>query len=436
MNSKTTRSLAAACAGALLLGACALAIVRDDRCTRLSRAVSAGYEAAFYKLVENVESIEVGLGKLLVAGQGAHASELAADIWQQSYALTENLSDLPLSEENREDMTAFANRLGEYCLAVVRGQGMGGSERANLEALLDACTAISDDVARMREGNTDGGFTGALPLAGMADGKGQYIDGMGAGGVEYPTLIYDGPFSEAAEGEAKALPEGEFDRAQAVLAAIAFIGEERIESIDSTGEELGDIPAWTFAVRLNNGGEQYLAITKRGGSVLWLLSGASPESAGLTLEEAEQYARAVLDAQGYTSMEAAYVGVSGSIALFSYVYRDIEDALYYPDMIKLQISLEDGTLVGFEAGNYIRSHTQRQMPELTASADDAMAQAGSLDNVEMRLCLIPTEGGERWCYQISGDYDGGEYYIYVDVTTGETLQVLKRVETEHGILTI
>lgn len=52
--------------------------------------------------------------------------------------------------------------------------------------------------------------------------------------MQYPTLIYDGAFSDARHlGEPKGLPEGTVTQDEAIAIARAFVGEDRVISAQS-----------------------------------------------------------------------------------------------------------------------------------------------------------------------------------------------------------
>ena len=50
-----------------------------------------------------------------------------------------------------------------------------------------------------------------------------------------------------------------------------------------------------------------------------------------------------------------------------------------------------------------------------------------------RLCLIPTDAGERLCYEFRGLYGGQVYLSYINAETGRQEDLLRVVEGETGL---
>ena len=88
---------AIACAVAVLavITACAQTVGNQ----RTERTLAALYDRAYYDLYTGLEDIQVKLDKLRLLPNGGASSELAADVWRQSYAVSLNLTTLPISPE-------------------------------------------------------------------------------------------------------------------------------------------------------------------------------------------------------------------------------------------------------------------------------------------------------------------------------------------------
>ena len=80
------------------------------------------------------------------------------------------------------------------------------------------------------------------------------------------------------------------------------------------------------------------------------------------------------------------------------------------------------------------NHTARGLltPELTE--EEARQYVSSrLKPDAARLCLIPTEAGEKLCYEFQGDYGGHTYLAYINAATGRQEELLKVVEGASGL---
>jgi len=46
--------------------------------------------------------------------------------------------------------------------------------------------------------------------------------------------------------------------------------------------------------------------------------------------------------------------------------------------------------------------------------------------------VIPTDAGERLCWEFRGTFSGETYYVYIDASTGEAAQILRISRTAQG----
>ena len=130
-------------------------------------------------------------------------------------------------------------------------------------------------------------------------------------------------------------------------------------------------------------------------------------------------------------MEPAYYQVNFGMVTFNFV--PVQDGVrLYPDLIKVQVSLETGQVVGVEANNYLRNHVQRDFSAARMEQEEAVALAPSLEISSTRLALIPHYSQEILCYELRGTADGQEYLVYLNAETGAAEEILQVVVEEEG----
>ena len=112
-----------------------------------------------------------------------------------------------------------------------------------------------------------------------------------------------------------------------------------------------------------------------------------------------------------------------------------DDVVLYPDLVKVQVSLRDGAIIGLEAGGYLRNHVEREFTLPALSEEEALARLGGrLTAEEARLCVIPENANEYLCYEIDAYDESGEYLIYIDAQTGAEREILEVISEENGTL--
>lgn len=252
-----------------------------------------------------------------------------------------------------------------------------------------------------------------------------------SGRIEYPTLIYDGPFSDTvSDNTPRGLGKRQIAQSEAAAIAREYLGEGALNA-ELTQECGGTIPAWGVKVETKDCTLQ-LAVTKQGGDVLWMF----PENANFSLkyglEECKKAAEDFLSAHGYGDMHLTFWQIYGGMATLS--YAAVQDGVVlYPDLIKVQVRMDTLEPVGLEARHYLTSHTQRENLTPFVSEQEARQMISDrLENVSSLLCVIPQNGYEYLCWEFTGEYRDNTYFVYIDAVTGQQRDIQRLVQTQFG----
>ena len=263
-----------------------------------------------------------------------------------------------------------------------------------------------------------------------ADAAARPLEGVSKD-IDYPTLIYDGPFSDVVSGGApRGLGAQAVDSAQALACARDFLGDCG-QDVALTQESGGTIPAWGVRAQ-GAAGVLQLAVTKQGGNVLWMFPESAQYEPSYGLEDCKQAAQAFFSAHGYGDMALTFWQVYAGMATLS--YAAVQDGvILYPDLIKVQVRMDTLAIVGLEARRYLSSHTQRSSLTPAVSQEEAQGAVSERLNVrQARLCVIPQNSRELLCWEFTGDYNGDTYYVYIDAQTGRQADIQKLVQSASG----
>lgn len=418
---------------------------------------TAMYTRAFTELCDNMNNLETAIGKLRVAASPAQYVLQLDDVWRLSGACVSLMSQIPSSHIDTADLNSFVVRLGDYAHGLtkkaVRGTPMTEEDQATLTELHAACVRINTELnERLAIGdvpvavitgegyyNSETGESGGTQGEGEGggEGSGQYKEQEGV--EEFPTLIYDGPFSESTEKqEARGLtgnPVNE-EEAHAIAAKAAGLAE-----LESQGTSDGTIPAYDFHGTYEDGREVDVSVTQTGGHILWLMSSATGGAEGVPEEsETERFRQAAeqyLTENGYENMRATYAQYYGGCALINFAATQ-EDVILYSDLVKIWVDRESCKVIGVDARNYLFSHIERELAEPSISMEEAEGMLSANLTVEDRaLALIPiTPQTERLCYEFKGTVGEEEYIVYINVQNGEEEQIFRIINTEDGQLVL
>lgn len=413
-----------------------------NRAQRSAQALEDAYAQRVLETQEHLQAIGLKLGKAPVATDVRTQVELLAGISRQADNVVSGLSALPLSHIAMSDTLKFCNQLSEYAmvlaLAVSAGQPLTEQQTTELSALESQCALLLGQFATARETMVaeslrltaqPGVFyaeaqAGQRPLEQVADPD---------NGMDYPSMIYDGAFSDARHyGTPKALGEERIDQIRALEIARAFVGEERVERVEAAPDSGGTLASYGVTLTLNDGVVLNAEVTRQGGKMLWMVPEHAAFTPALTLEECAEAAQGFLLDRGYGEMEANHYQVYDGLAVINFVAVQ-DGVLLYPDLVKVQIRMDTGEVVGLEANNYLMNHTRRTGLAPALSAQEALEKVSSrLEAGQARLCVIPYREGERLCYEVPGRYEEREYRVYIDALTGEETEVLMMVDSVGG----
>ncbi len=432
------------CLAVTLLVAVFLTINFGLQANAATQVVEDLYTQRLLESAEQLQAIGVKLGKLSVTTDPGMLCDLLTGISKQADGAVANLGALPLSHVAMGETVKFCNQLSDYALGLALTLAGGGElsqeQRDQLADMQSQCTllmgqfAIAQD-AIMAENlllrPQDNVYYQQAdmekrPLEKVADKD---------NGMEYPTMIYDGAFSDARHfGVPKALGTQPVDQVQAQELAVRFLGAGRVKEAQSAAETQGNIPAYGVSLTLTDNLQLTAEVTKTGGKLLWMVPEHASFTPKLTLEECAAAAQAFLEEHGYGPMEANHYQVYDGLAVINYVAVQ-DGVLLYPDLLKLQLRMDTGEVVGLEANNYLMNHASRENLQPTLTAPQAQSHVSKqLDVQGIRLCLIPYKGDERLCYEVAGTCQENEYRVYIDANTGEEAQVLLIIKTQEGVL--
>ena len=428
---------------AALVGACALLaaltvlIFKQAADVRsLNARLNAVYQKAFYETCELMEGMSSNLRKLLVTGSAQQEQILLSEIARQAQGAQDDLSQLPLGEGAVSATIKFVNQAGDFATSlagkIAGGGAVSDADYENIAALSETAGKLSaglgELLARYEAGEdvfagdmTETGSESLYPLTEPA--------------TSYPTLLYDGPFSDAAgQTEYRALAGLEtVDRAGAERALRAFLGTDAVTALQFEGESSIPVDCYEFSVTAN-GYNLSAGVTKSGAQMLYLLPNDDVREVSIPDEQAVSTARAFLTSRGYGQMQESYFSRYDGILTVN--FAAVQDGVVlYPDLVKVQVSLRDGAIIGLEAGGYLRNHVRREFALPALSEEEAVARLGGrLTAREARLCVIPENAEEYLCYEITAADASGEYLVYIDAQTGAEREILQVISDENGDL--
>ncbi|MBQ3488101.1 MAG: germination protein YpeB [Clostridia bacterium] len=393
-------------------------------------------ENLYHRIDDDLNDVDVSLSKLSAASSPRQSVLLLGDVWRATGSAGAAMGLLPLSHADSCDMSQFVTRCGDYAHAlmgrVLQGRALTEEDRKQLGDMRAACAQIRQ-------------------VAGEAIQSGDYVaaDNVDAGCYEqsqseaaiseYPTLIYDGPFSESAENRP---PQGEIG--ERITAQQAAERARRLFSDGTVAETVyvpGALPVYELSVQSASRGQVSLSLTEQGGELLSFMGAPTGDKNDPPSDEESEKLKAAalsfLQELGVEDPAAAYAQYYQGAAVLNFAPRQA-GVILYSDLVKVYMDRETGEVMGLDARNYRLNHRQRALPRPKLTEEEAGTYvSGELQVEHTDLALIPlTQQTEVLCYEFKATKDGTFYIVYVNALTGEEEQIFQVINSAEGDLVV
>ncbi|HWQ51864.1 MAG TPA: PepSY1/2 domain-containing protein [Terriglobales bacterium] len=378
----------------------------------------AATESAMGTLTRNLKEIETGLHQGVTMSSPKMVAAAATDIVAASASAKTAIDSVPQYEEDLYPLSRYIAQVGDYCKSLAGDTIKDGKLPAGAREMLQ-------NMLKVTEGLLD------CVTEAEADGTTQSVLAAASKAATYDKLYYDGAMSDHMLDPctyAGLYELEEVDMATAQQAAAEFLGVEPGQLSQSTTDN-GNLPTYGFEMD-----KIYIEVTKVGGIVARMVNGREVGEATIDPAQARANAAAFVKSAGYSDMtETEYATASGTVTVT--LCYETGEVLYYPDAIVIDVALDGGDIVGFDATKYLRCHTETRTPQkasILKSAGSKYAPEGYTMS-SSRYAVIASDGGiESNALELStasGDYN---YLYYIDSSSGDELSMSRVFDDDGG----
>lgn len=394
------------------------------------------YMKSFYEMVDNVNTLEVDLSKVVATNSVDSQRELLSGIYDACRLGVNNINVLPISNEKLTEINSLLNKTGGFAYSLLLSNYKGNTISA------EDFEQINSLYARVREMQYDlNEYMSKLQYdysilddvdfdSGDASEFSGGIVGVESSSSSVPSLIYDGPFSDSVlNKEIVGLPDIMYtlDQVEENLHKI-FTGF----AIYYTGDTVGKFETYNFDVKGDI--DLYVSVTKQGGFLLSITAFGNGGNLNLTKDDGVTLAETFASDVGLYDMHTVWYQRSGDI-LYVNLAPIVDHVIYYSDLIKVKVDLSLGLVVGWEGTNYATNHTDRNFSTSIGILDAENNLNPLLTIVERNLCIIPDRYvGEINAYEYICSWQDYTYYIYLDAETGREVNIMRVIDTSSGEL--
>lgn len=410
----------------------------------IKRDVQASRERALTQLGTYMDDIDLNLQKCIYSSSPSMLSEVASKLWRSSSSAKESLSEITDGNTQVSEVYRFLSQVGEYTLSLNEKLASGGKlteeETKNLKKLKEYSEALSQKVNYLIEEEENGGLNFEevkSTLQGERDEKlylATELNNVNQALEDYPTLIYDGPFSDHINSKKSQLLENLEDVTQdnAQEKAAKFLGVNK-EEIYFSNKTDSNLSTYTFY-----NSDTTVSVTQKGGLISYMLKSRYAGESTLEAKDAVKKARAFLEEKGYTKIKESYYSTVDGVCTVNFSYYE-DGVTYYTDLIKVSVALDNGEITGFDATGYIMNHKTRNIPAKTKYTLESGKKLlkDDLKVLSYKKTFIPTDyETENYVYEYHCRADDSrEILVYIDPLTGEEKNILILLYSDGGVLT-
>lgn len=442
---KTVRIISFALAACIIFGGTAYS--GYALANRYRTSLEYTYQRALSDLSDYIANLETTLAKGIYANTPPQQYGISAKLLRDAGAAKTALGQLPLSDVELDNVNKFISQVGDFAsylsTKLSKGETITQEEMDSLEKMGEYAKVLhldlSDIQARFDDGTMQIDQTAAVIGNLSQDTQNQeepYLNSgfheMNEGFTDYPTLIYDGPFSDHITRMTSKMLEGEgnVSEEEAKKAAVEFSGLAAGQ-LQAAEANAGNLPTFNFT------GDNYaISVTQAGGYVSYLLNSREIGEPTMEYGQAAAKAQEYLTRHGMDSMKESYYVTANGICTINYAYQQ-DGIVYYSDLVKVGVALDTGEVVSFNATGYLMNHIQRELPQDRISLEEARESVSPRLTIEKEgMAMIPTAGlHEVLCYEFQCSSETGDHVmVYINAQTGLEEQILILLMTDGGVL--
>lgn len=408
---------------ALLCGMSIAAVRETARANEMSLRYENSLKASLSAAIEDMRSLEGDLSKLMITSE--RQTEMLSAVALKSAGCANALARLPVVAKSAQNVLKFANQLSAYCTLNVKKDTLPQDFEEQIYSFFTTCQSVNGQLAQL-ENQIQAGELSLLSTEKDEQESSGMFGSVTDDIMEYPSVIFDGPFSD---GQEKTTPKRAREEVTAEDAAV-FLQHMNFAA-EYSGEIEGVVPCYKFE------SENFQAqITKKGGLLLMLIYSREIGEATLSLKEGEEKAQAFAQKLGYGEVKEVWREFYGNTAVYN--FAPVKDGVtLYPDLFKIKIALDTGDVISFEGKSYVMNEHEREIsaPHLSQTqAAEKLKDGFEIGTV--RLCIVSSDQKEYLSWEFFGEYKDMRYAVYFDANSGREITSFRIINSESGEMVI
>lgn len=397
------------------------------------------YQSNFYSLLDSVNNLENKLSKSLNASSSTYKRKTLLEASKNASEAEIAVASLPLSQSDIQDLIKMVNQISGFTSTLADKLVSSTLSNEEIETLNDVYDSVSNLKTQLNEfaRRLDRGYSiidGSLNVDSESNEFSRTLNSFKSVDVEYPTMIYDGPFSDSVvNSEVKGLKGNKVSKSQALKNVEKYF--KNANSVEYESETTGRFETYNFRVQNSEEEILFVQVTQIEGNILTISGAGEDGSQTIDKDKAKQIGLDFARENGIEEGEVVWSDIIANDIYFN-IAPTSNGIILYPDLVKVKVNLVSGTVVGYDATSYFTNHTERKLSKGDLSYNSVSGKIPStFELIQHRIVLSPLDyNKEVVCMEIEAEEGGTTYYFYFNVENGDMENILKVIKTDNGNL--
>lgn len=402
--------------------------------TKLTYQAEAMYQRSFGELTDSVQTMHYLLAQLLITSEKEQLLYGLTSLWREVYAAINSLSALPVAMHELEKTDLLLHDIAEYSYYLMKQHVLTqhlltAEDWEQIEQLYHRTAVVQTELKTLKETLlTESFYLTSIALDDENNPISSTFHSIENQITAFPALEFEEGIRQIAP-ELPPIAGTHISQNQALNVADHFLQK-------LLGPAAKTLPSGKLMFILNNtatpvygvsySGKHYVVISQIGGCVLQYYHTRELFAPAYTMKQAETQAQQLLQTLALSDMVCVERKLEETVA--SFIFVPIQDNVYlYPDMVKLQIALDDASLFHFDQSNYQLRHHDRILPQPVYTQTDILKNRNpnfQIESVHLALITNPYNKKEVLTYELRGRILNEQFAVFVDAQTGEELRIV------------
>ena len=334
----------------------------------LANSIENNYDKSLNSLLESFEQLSSRLSKVNVSNDEEFIKEELINLYGLNLSINENINNLPINHSAVVDASEFLNKTTNYYYSIITSdKKITNENKKEINEIYEACDKIYQKLDEMNSeiqyGNEgyDWIENSNVFMANEYTKIDNTFKALNEEVNEYPTLIFDGPFSDAINQNKKiSLSDKIITKEEGINIVKELIGSD--VDVTYNSDMNSSIECFVYSYEISDV-KYYAYVSKRGGKIISINSNYDADETAnrvVSIKQAIEIGKEYMQKMDIDNMEENYYETNGNVITINYAY-ETNGVTCYPDLIKVKVSLTNKSVVGFEATNYYSNHRQEPL---------------------------------------------------------------------------